>query len=54
VVVGLRKKLELVMAVAVLTFPRAGRYIVQLWFYQEQGNDVLKGETPFSLVLEGH
>jgi hypothetical protein len=35
-------------------FPRTGRYTVQLWFYQEQGNDVLKGEVPFSVETEGH
>ena len=36
------------------TFPHTGRYTVQLWFYQEQGNDVLKGEMPFSVESEGH
>ena len=35
------------------SFPRAGRYTVQVWFYQEEGNDVLKGELPFSVVEEG-
>jgi hypothetical protein len=30
-------------------FPEAGRYTVQVWFFQEQGSDVLKGELPFSL-----
>lgn len=34
------------------SFPRAGRYTVQVWFYQEQGSDVLKGELPFSLAKE--
>jgi hypothetical protein len=32
-------------------FPHAGRYTVQVWFYQELGNDVLKGELPF--LVEG-
>lgn len=35
------------------SFPRPGRYTVQVWFYQEQGNDVLKGELPFSVENEG-
>jgi hypothetical protein len=35
------------------SFPRAGRYTVQVWFYQEQGNDVLKGELPFVVATEG-
>src|SRR6516165_6726514 len=26
------------------SFPNAGRYTVQVWFYQEQGSDVLKAE----------
>ena len=34
------------------SFPHAGRYTIQLWFYQEQGSDVLKGELPFSLAKE--
>ena len=33
------------------TFPHVGRYTVQVWFYQQQGNDVLKGELPF--LVEG-
>jgi hypothetical protein len=33
-------------------FPEAGRYTVQLWFFQEQGNDVLKGELPFLVQTE--
>jgi hypothetical protein len=32
-------------------FPRTGRYMLQLWFFQETGNDVLKMEQPF-YVLE--
>jgi hypothetical protein len=35
------------------SFPRAGRYSVQVWFYQEQGSDVLKAELPFSVTKEG-
>jgi len=31
------------------SFPHAGRYTVQVWFYQEQGSDVLKGEVPFAV-----
>ena len=33
-------------------FPHAGRYTVQVWFYQERGSDVLKGELPFSVAKE--
>jgi len=29
------------------SFPEEGRYTVQVWFFQEQGSDVLKGEMPF-------
>jgi hypothetical protein len=35
------------------SFPHAGRYVVQVWFYQEQGSDVLKAELPFSVAEEG-
>ena len=31
-------------------FPEEGRYTVQLWFFQEEASDVLKGELPFSVV----
>jgi hypothetical protein len=34
-------------------FPHAGRYTVQVWFYQEQGSEILKGELPFSVENEG-
>jgi hypothetical protein len=34
-------------------FPEEGRYTVQLWFFQKQRSDVLKGELPFSVVKEG-
>jgi hypothetical protein len=34
-------------------FPHAGRYTVQVWFYQEQGSDVLKAELPFAVAEEG-
>jgi len=30
-------------------FPEAGTYAVQVWFFQKHGNDVLKGEMPFSV-----
>jgi hypothetical protein len=32
------------------SFPAAGRYTVQVWFFQEQGTDVLKGEYPLNVV----
>ena len=35
------------------SFRRAGRYTVQVWFYQDQGSDVLKAELPFSVTTEG-
>jgi hypothetical protein len=35
------------------TFPEAGRYSVQVWFFQEKGSDVVKGELPFSVLKEG-
>jgi hypothetical protein len=46
---------QTVAAVARLrcSFPHAGRYTIQVWFYQEQGSDVLKGEALFSVVTEG-
>lgn len=34
------------------SFSHAGRYTVQVWFYQEQGNDVLKAEVPLSVRRE--
>jgi hypothetical protein len=34
-------------------FPEAGQYTVQVWFFQEHGSDVLKGEMPFTVVLNG-
>ena len=34
-------------------FPEAGQYTVQVWFFREQGNDVLKGEMPFYVPNEG-
>jgi hypothetical protein len=33
-------------------FPHGGRFTIQLWFYQDQGNDVLKGEIPFFVEQE--
>jgi hypothetical protein len=35
------------------SFPRAGRYTVQVWFYQDQGSDVLKAELTFSVAIDG-
>lgn len=35
------------------SFAHAGRYTVQIWFYQERGSDVLKGELPFFVAKEG-
>jgi len=35
------------------SFPHAGRYTVQVWFYQAQGSDVLKAELSFSMAKEG-
>jgi hypothetical protein len=35
------------------SFPHAGRYTVQVWFYQEQGTDLLKAELPFSVAKKG-
>src|SRR4051794_6913648 len=35
------------------SFPHAGRYTVQVWFYQGQGSDVLKAELPFTMTKEG-
>jgi hypothetical protein len=32
-------------------FPRRG-YTFQVWFFQEQENDILKGEVPFSVLAE--
>jgi hypothetical protein len=34
-------------------FPEEGRYSVEVWFFQEQGNDVLKGEMPFTIEFQG-
>jgi hypothetical protein len=46
---------ETIAAIARLkcSFPRAGRYTVQVWFYQEEGSDILKGESPFYVEEEG-
>jgi hypothetical protein len=35
------------------SFPQPGRYTVQVWFFEEQGPDVLKGELPFTVSEEG-
>jgi hypothetical protein len=31
-------------------FPEEGQYTVQLWFFQHEGADVLKGEIPFQVL----
>jgi hypothetical protein len=33
-------------------FPEEGWYAVQVWFFQEKGSDVLKGEMPFYVASE--
>jgi hypothetical protein len=35
------------------SFSQPGRYTVQVWFFQEQGGDVLKGELSFTVSTEG-
>ena len=35
------------------SFPQPGRYTVQIWFFQNRGRDVLKGELPFAVSTEG-
>ncbi|HTU17946.1 MAG TPA: hypothetical protein VMG10_07765 [Gemmataceae bacterium] len=35
------------------SFPHGGRYTIQFWFFQVQGDDVLKGEIPFSVEQMG-
>lgn len=35
------------------SFPQPGRYTVQIWFFQKQGRDVVKGELPFTVSTEG-
>jgi len=35
------------------SFPEEASYTVQVWFFQEHGPDVLKGEMPFSVIWEG-
>lgn len=35
------------------SFPQPGRYTVQIWFFQERGHDVLKGELSFTVSTEG-
>jgi hypothetical protein len=34
------------------SFPQEGWYTVQVWFFQQEGTDVLKGETPFYVALD--
>jgi hypothetical protein len=35
-------------------FPEEGIYCAQMWFFQQQGSDVLKGEFPFLVAAEDH
>jgi hypothetical protein len=35
-------------------FPEDGVYTVQIWFFREEGSDVLKGEMPFSIKTGGN
>jgi len=35
------------------SFPHEGQYTIQFWFFQDQGNDVLKGEMPFFVQQDG-
>ena len=35
------------------SIPQPGRNTVQIWFFQEQGRDVIKGELPFTVSREG-
>lgn len=41
--------LPLVLPITV-RFPRPDRYIVQVWFFQETGADILKMEQPFDVL----
>ena len=34
------------------SFPEEGWYTVQVWFFQEVGSDVLKGEMPFYVAFK--
>jgi hypothetical protein len=34
------------------SFPQAGKYTIEVWFFQEDGSDVIKGETPFVIAKE--
>ena len=33
-------------------FPEQGRYTLQVWFFKEQGSDILKAEMPFTIATE--
>lgn len=35
------------------SFPQPGRYTIQIWFFQERGYDVLKGELPLTVSTQG-
>src|SRR5256885_460520 len=34
-------------------FPEPGQYTVQVWFFRQEGSDVLKGEIPFHVAAGG-
>lgn len=33
-------------------FPEEGWYSLQIWFFQKEGHDILKGEIPFHVATE--
>ena len=33
-------------------FPHPGRYLIQVWFFQEETPDVIKAEQPFDVLQE--
>ncbi len=33
------------------SFPQPARYTLQIWFFQQQGTDVLKGEFPLDMIM---
>jgi hypothetical protein len=35
------------------SFPEEGRYTIQVWFFQSEQADILKGEMTFSLINDG-
>jgi len=41
------------IAPARCTFPEPGQYSFQIWFFQEHGSDILRGEYTFQVIEEG-